>query len=200
MNSIYLLANSFDRFHSELGICSKASKTCKECGYPIFNATESVSFYWDKMFGDVGRSIREEHEVFWAEFSMLVTSRCAGILDSLRLPITIENGICLSQVEAQKRFEIESENITLPLFWIKPYLLINLKPEKFRICALCDGFADSAWKINGLNVPGEALSQHGLFGLKQNRGHQIFVTEETKRRLLESRIRGFGFFKAGTVV
>lgn len=200
MSSIYLLANSFDRFHSELGIYSKASKPCKDCGYPIFNATESLSFFWDKRFGDVEISMREEHEVFWAEFSMLVTSRCADILRSLRIPITIENATCLSQVEALKRLEIESENINLPLFWVKPNLLIKLNPEKFGICTLCDGFAGSAWKINGLNVPSEVLSQHGLFGVKHNRGHQIFVTEETKRRLLESQIRGFGFYKAGAII
>jgi hypothetical protein len=200
MNNVYLLANSFDRFHSELGGCNKPSKICEGCGYPIIDTSAPSCFFWDKKFGFSTRSIKEGNAVFWAEFSMLATSFGVDILQSLKLPISVKDAKCLSGIDAFKRYEIEAEDIAIPLFSIKPSCSVDIASTNLRICESCGKFADHAWRINGLNISREALQQGELFMLNQNRGSQVFATEEIKKCIDESGIKGIGFYKAGRIL
>ncbi len=200
MNNVYLLANSFDRFHSELGGCNEPSKICHGCGYPIIDTSAPACFFWDKKFGFSTRSIKEGNAVFWADFSMLATSFGVDILQSLKLPVSVEDAKCLSGIDALKRYEIEAEDIAIPLFSITPSCSVDIASTTLRICESCGKFADHALRINGLSISRDALKQGELFMLNQNRGTQIFATEEIKKCIDESGIKGIGFYKAGSIL
>ena len=200
MNNVYLLANSFDRFHSELGGCNEPSKICQGCGYPIIDTSAPGCFIWDQKFGFSTRSIKEGNSVFWAEFSMLATSFGVDVLQSLKLPISVEDARCLIGIDAFKRYKIEAEDIAIPLFSIMPIRSIDIASTTLRICESCGKFADHALRINGLSISREALKQGELFMLNQNRGTQIFATEEIKKCIDESGIKGIGFYKAGSIL
>jgi hypothetical protein len=200
MNNVYLLANSFDRFHSDLGGCNEPSKICQGCGYPIIDKSAHGCFFWDKKFGFSARSIKVGNDVFWAEFSMLATSLGVDILQSLKLPISVGDAKCLSGIDAFNRYKIEAEDIAIPLSSITPSRSIDIASTTLRICELCGKFADHAWRINGLSISREALKQGELFMLNQNRGIQIFATERIKKRIDESGIKGIGFYKAGSIL
>jgi hypothetical protein len=200
MNNIYLIANSFSRFYSELcaGRRGDSSSLCSRCGYPMDRDDKPV-FFWDKYFCDASRSIDEGHDIYWAEFSMLATQHGADLLASTGLPLTFTPAKFFTQEELRSS-ELETLDIHMPLTLVEPTHYIDMINDTLKTCEVCGKIEDAVWKLNGLFVHRVDTELFDVFRFKQNRGSPTFVTEQGKSKLGKLQLRGLAFYKAGTVV
>jgi hypothetical protein len=95
-----------------------------------------------KDFCDASRSIAEEHDIYWAEFSMLATQHGADLLASTGLPLSFTTANFFTQEELRSS-ELETLDIHMPLTLVEPTCCIDMK-EALRRLLRNKGNANSA--------------------------------------------------------
>lgn len=200
MTNVYLMANPFNRFHSELAVCHTPSTVCTKCNYPVRCDESQLTCFWDIVYGARERALAAEHSVYWGEFSMATTLKTAEVLESLKLPFVVREMKRPTAKEIRNRYNIETDDFQLMLRWVKPSCSIDLVANDLLICDECGKIADAAWKLTGLKVLRHVAEPLGVFTVNQNRGVPPFATEEAKMKIEASSIRGIKFYKAGRLV
>jgi hypothetical protein len=102
--------------------------------------------------------------------------------------------------ETRSRYNIETDNYEIPLLWVRPNSSVDLAENDLRVCDECGKLANAAWKLTGLKVLRRHADPLGVFNINQNRGAPSFATEEARRKLEATNIRGIKFYKAGMLV
>ena len=200
MTRFYLMANKFQRFHSELALCHQPTVVCTACRYPVRRDEIGLEFFWDATYGMAERAINAGHTVFWGELSMAATHETAEILGSQFSQVVTSMAKCISAREIRNRHDLNASDFELPLLWISSKCCVDLVATDVRLCDECGKVADSAWKLTGLKVHRGCVQKFGVFMINQNRGQPLFATEEAKMRIEATDIRGIKFYSAGNLV
>jgi hypothetical protein len=202
MSRLYLIANSYGRFHSELGIAGEgfSSPSCEACAYPVTSPPAILKYFWDTGFGSPDRAIRNQHDIFWCEFAILASAATVDRALSADVSIEAVPADCVASDEAASRYGIRKHHYDLPLMWLRPLIKIDVAGTRYPICRKCGKFGDEAWRVTRLEVRRRDLPRHGVFQITQNRGFPSFVTEEGRNAIVQTGLRGVSFYPAGRVI
>jgi hypothetical protein len=183
MNKIYVLGHSKNRFETDFLPCRQSSQEVTRCDFcersfePFFDINEH-GYCWDSEFGHPNESFDCKHEAFWGAFTMIVSSQARDKLQLL--------GDRLEMIEAKvahpngiEDFNDDRIPSLSPFFWVQPKSTLHVDgvENKIRICHNCGKFSDSPLQVTRIRVPYQCAMEAGAFGLYENRGIAIFVTE-----------------------
>lgn len=198
---IYFLAHPRHFLQSDIMCIGIGIPRCDTCSYPLARPDGDVlQFYWEDEFGDPEESQRSGHQLFFGS-EIIATKVAKTVLKEFPLAF-YETRLVETKYIRNNSHIIEVPQPEEPFFWISPTLLADAAEDNPNtLCPACGGFVDQgrASQRTRLRVKNGPAVAAGLFGVRQNRGQYVFVTEQGKARLEQLNL-GVGFYPAGRVV
>lgn len=206
MSDIFLLAHPREVFQTDfLTVGTHVVRpACAVCERNLNRKEAPFLYRWEEEFGTPDVSMASGHHCFWGDFLLIVTVEGKTLMEEL--------GVSLEFVAAKpvKTRLVRSKLIVedLPpssekLFWAKPTFVADADPARSHneICPECGEFQKPKRQLEGLAILQSKSTAEGIFSVRQNDVYApIFVSEEMKRRLSASGLRGIGFYDAGMLV
>ncbi|NLS95146.1 MAG: hypothetical protein GXX96_23570 [Planctomycetaceae bacterium] len=205
MNKIYLLAHATRRFQSDFCYAGThaLNPPCDACGQNTNELRPPLLYYWDEEFGTPELSMSHGHTCFWGGLWLMVTGHGKALLDRVGLPFEFADTKPVRTKLVRKKLMVESlpapENA---LFWARPTNIVDADPRQSNneVCHKCGKFTKQVRQLTRLKIPRSDATSQGIFTVRQNHDAPIFVTDETKSLLIQSDLKGIGFYPAGMII
>jgi hypothetical protein len=164
---------------------------------------QPLLYVWEKEFGTPEVSIREGHEFLWGGSTFMVTANGKSLLSYLNLPFEFLPTQPVKTELSGREYRVE--NLSLPeseLFWARPTDVADADPEASdnKVCDVCGTFTERVVQLTRLRLFSNDATSRGAFTVRQNHGGPVFVTEDTKKMIGDSGIKGVGFYPAGKIL
>jgi hypothetical protein len=200
MNKLFVIADREKRFHTNLGSSHPETVACEACNLPTERMEDESAVYWETEFSDVGRAVAAKRQVYFAEgFAIYAVKSAMELLLDSKLPLKFEPAMFVSPEWIGQKAE---NSLPDKLWRVRPLRMIDVasEPTGFRICKTCNHFSDGAWHVTRLQIRSNLAEECGIFGVVQNRGGAVFVTEELREQFAAFELEGLGFYPAGKTV
>lgn len=204
MKKLYVLSHSARRFEDDFVTAGTHVKhpSCSGCGRNMNDLLPPLLYEWDEEFGNPQESINKQHDCYWGEFSLLVTENGRSILEELDLSFEFFEATPVSTSLVGRNLVIK--NLPPPdmkLFQARPATIIDADAAMCSnsLCDVCGKFSQQVRQITRLKLVGNVALQRRVITIRQNRGEPIFVSEDTKSLIVDSGLKGIGFYPAGRI-